>query len=304
MEWPGPRYVKTLWGWSEAIGSAPDLGRRAVRMVGTAVGVKPDTVVALRYHVDPAASLPKFGKRAASIRCRLVQQCGTGELVEDHHHDRRPGLHGFRCLRIVLGQHELRDRRREQEERSKEERNGAQHRDDRGDRRDPRIGPGSDDSQSERRRDEDRRRAVRHALENLDGQCGEQRPPPERGGRCDEQQVPARREAPAAAGAWAGPERGASASSTMSPAVLSRATKNSGESDSTPNRGWAIAKLHNTPRWTQATRSAREGRWVGAAVTGPTYAQVSLQALDGLTRLMRRPRCSAPRRAVPRRRRS
>ena len=47
------------------------------------------------------------------------------------------------------------------------------------------------------------------------------------------------------------------ANSTMSPVVLPRATKNSGESESTPNSGCANANAHRTARWSQATSSPR-----------------------------------------------
>ena len=56
-----------MFGWSRKIGSAPRFGFWPVRIAGTATVVEAETVVVLRYQVELAASLAKFGKRLASI---------------------------------------------------------------------------------------------------------------------------------------------------------------------------------------------------------------------------------------------
>ena len=56
-----------MFGWSRTIGSAPFFGFWPLRIAGTATVVEAETVVVLRYQVELAASLAKFGKRFASI---------------------------------------------------------------------------------------------------------------------------------------------------------------------------------------------------------------------------------------------
>jgi hypothetical protein len=58
--------VKMLSGYRRAVGRS-EIGRRPLRIEGTARYVPSATVVALRYHVDVLARRPKLGKLAASI---------------------------------------------------------------------------------------------------------------------------------------------------------------------------------------------------------------------------------------------
>ena len=65
-----------MFGWSRTTGSAPFFGFWPLRIAGTATVVEAETVVVLRYQVERAASLAKFGNRFASIppsaRCRSI----------------------------------------------------------------------------------------------------------------------------------------------------------------------------------------------------------------------------------------
>jgi len=56
-----PSSVKRLCGYSEKIGSLFRTGFRPVRMAGTFPSVSQSAVVALRYHVELAASDAKLG---------------------------------------------------------------------------------------------------------------------------------------------------------------------------------------------------------------------------------------------------
>ena len=146
-----PNSVKRLSGWSRPIGRASALrGRRAVRIAGTAEHVRPCTVVVFRNHVDPRASRAKLGVLLRVDPPVGVHQRHDRKLVENDENDGCVGRHRpGRGRRGDVLPDERADRAR-QKQGEKQDRRGAQDREEAPHRSAPGIEAGPRDAEDER----------------------------------------------------------------------------------------------------------------------------------------------------------
>ena len=126
--WLRRNSVKRLRGWCVEVGRSPGSGSSPVSCAGTASGVLSATVVALRYHVAPAAKRARLGKRSASIEPSpvSVDTGSSSNRTKTIGVEERAGAVDRR--RRLAGRQQVRDRRDHEEEEEEDERRGGEER--------------------------------------------------------------------------------------------------------------------------------------------------------------------------------